>query len=88
MRVLRIFFVAAQAWSQFPVDILLPPREHELQSPPRALRKRMTPHRDALYHAYACKPFTMRSYEKCVRKSFTMRSCKIIGLKVPWNEHL
>src|SRR2546426_12414266 len=28
------------------------------------------------------------SYKKCVRKCPGMRSCKIIGLKVPWNEHL
>src|SRR5712691_9248313 len=42
MRILRIFFVAAQAWSQFPVDILLPAREHVVQSLPRALQKRVT----------------------------------------------
>src|SRR5207245_370711 len=45
-------------------------------------------HRDALSHAHAYKSFGIRTYEKCFRKSFGMRSCKIIGLKVPWNEHL
>ncbi len=30
----------------------------------------------------------MHSYEKCARNSFAIHSYKIIGLKVPWNEHL
>src|SRR5712691_10763715 len=30
----------------------------------------------------------MRTYQKCVRKPFTTRTYKIIGLKLPWNEHL
>ena len=30
----------------------------------------------------------MRSYEKRARKSFRSRTCEIIGLKAPWNEHL
>ncbi len=30
----------------------------------------------------------MRTYEKCVRKSPELRTYKIIGLNVPWNEHL
>jgi len=34
------------------------------------------------------KSFRMRSYEKRARKSFGMHCYKIIGLKVPWNEHL
>src|SRR3989442_15444522 len=42
LRVLRIFFVAAQAWGRFSVDIVIPASEHELQSPPRALPKRWT----------------------------------------------
>ena len=35
---MRIFFSQVQ----FPVDMLLPPRQHEVQSPPRALQKRLT----------------------------------------------
>jgi len=38
-----------------------------VQSPPRALQKRLTLHRDALYLVYARNPFTMRTYEKCAR---------------------
>src|SRR5437879_13036818 len=45
-------------------------------------------HRDALSHAHAYNSFRIRTYEKCFRKSFGMRSCRIIGLKVPWNEHV
>jgi len=59
-----------------------------LQSPPRALQERLTLTRDALAHARARKPFGMRSYEKCARNPFGIRSYKIIGLKVPWNQHL
>ena len=44
-----------------------------MQSPPRALQKRLTLHRDALYLVYARNPFTMRTYEKCARKSFRVR---------------
>ncbi len=32
------------------------------------------------------KPFRIRTYEKCARKSPAIRSYKIIGLKVHWNE--
>src|SRR5207245_9838446 len=35
---MRIFFSQVQ----FPVDMLLPPRQHEVQSPPIALQKRLT----------------------------------------------
>ena len=59
-----------------------------MQSPPRALQERLTLTRDALAHARARKPFGMRSYEKCARNPFGIRSYKIIGLKVPWNQHL
>ncbi len=34
------------------------------------------------------KSFIIHSYEKRVCKSFAIHSYKIIGLKVPWNEHL
>src|SRR5713101_5104459 len=34
------------------------------------------------------KSFTMRTYEKRARKSLTIRTYKITGLKLPWNEHL
>jgi hypothetical protein len=91
MRVLRVFFVAAQ----FPVDMLLPPGEHELQSPPRALQKRLTLHCDALSalddrllhrdpvsHVRAGKPFRMCTYEKRACKPSGIRNYKIIGLKV------
>jgi len=33
-------------------------------------------------------PFGMRSYEKCARKPFRMRSYKFIGLKALWNEQM
>ena len=54
-----------------------------MQSPPRALQKRLTLHRDALFHVYARKPFILCTYEKCARKSFRVRTYKIIELKVP-----
>ena len=44
--------------------------------------------RDALPHVCAGKPFRIRTYEKCARKAFGICTCKIIGLKVSWNEHL
>jgi len=34
------------------------------------------------------KSFTMRTYEKRACKSLTIRTYKITGLKLPWNEHL
>ncbi len=34
------------------------------------------------------KSFTMRTYEKRARKSLTIRTYKITGLKLSWNEHL
>jgi len=34
------------------------------------------------------KSFTMRTYEKRPCKSLTIRTYKITGLKLPWNEHL
>src|SRR3989442_5389115 len=36
----------------------------------------------------ACKPFKIRTYQKCICKPFGIRTCKIIGLKTPWNQHL
>ena len=63
LRVLRIFFVAAEPWNQFPVDMVSPPGQHELQSPPRALQRRVTLHREALSHVYARNPFRIRIYE-------------------------
>ena len=53
-----------------------------MQSPSRALQKRLTLHRDALCHHYARKPFGMRTCEKRPCKPFGMRIYKIIGLKV------
>jgi len=53
-----------------------------VQSPPRALQKRLTLHRDALCHRYARKAFGMRTCEKRPCKPFGMRIYKIIGLKV------
>jgi len=47
------------------------------------LQKQLTLYRDALCHVYARNPFTIRSYEKCARKSFGIRTCEIIGLKAP-----
>ncbi len=38
--------------------------------------------------AEADNSFGMHSYEKCACKFFGMHSSEIIGLKVPWNEHL
>src|SRR5713101_4669198 len=34
------------------------------------------------------KSFTMHTYEKRACKSLTIRTYKITGLKLPWNEHL
>ena len=34
------------------------------------------------------KSFTMRTYEKRACKSSGMCTCKIKGLKLPWNQHL
>ena len=39
-----------------------------------------------LLYVQTCKPFRMRIYEKCARKSFGMRTYKIVGFKVPWND--
>ena len=32
--------------------------------------------------------FRIRTYEKCVRKFFRIRTCEIIGLKLSWNHTL
>src|SRR5207245_4072507 len=37
---------------------------------------------------HARNPFRIRTYEKFVRKSFRIRTCKIIGLKPSWNHTL
>ncbi len=34
------------------------------------------------------KPFGIYSYEKRAGKSLRIHSCKIVGLKLPWNQHL
>ncbi len=36
----------------------------------------------------AASPLEYAVTQKCARNSFVMRTCKIIGLKVPWNEQL
>src|SRR5207245_6217952 len=36
----------------------------------------------------ACKPFKIRTYQKRICKRFGIRTCKIIGLKTVWNQHL
>jgi len=49
----------------------------------------MDSYNTTLAHApRACKPFKMRTYEKRVCKPFGIRTCKIIGLKTAWNQHL
>ena len=47
-----------------------------------------TPPVDALRHVRSRKPFRMCSCEKCVRNSPAICTCKTIGLKLPWNQHL
>ncbi len=42
----------------------------------------------ALSHLHARKPFGIRTCEKRRCKSFRIRTCKIIGLEIPWNQHL
>jgi len=41
-----------------------------------------------LAHDHADKPFAMCTCEKGSCKSSEMRSCKIKGVKLPWNQHL
>ena len=43
---------------------------------------------NARQHGRSRKPFRMRRYEKCARKSFEIRTYKNKGLKVSWNEQL
>ena len=43
---------------------------------------------DAFRHGRSRKPFRMRRYEKCARKSLGIRTYKNKGLKPSWNEHL
>jgi len=53
------------------------------------LCKRSDPYTVTLFATFtARKSFTIRTYKKCVRKPFRIRSCKNTGLKVPWNEQL
>src|SRR5437899_7186655 len=42
----------------------------------------------ALSHLHARKPFRIRTCEKRRYKSSGIRTYKIIGLKIPWNQHL
>ena len=56
-----------------------------MQSQPRALQKQLIPTRDAFTLA---SPLHCALTKKYPSKPFQMRTCKIVGLKVSWNEQL
>jgi len=59
-----------------------------VQSLPSALQKRVTHVVTPCLTLALASPLEFAVMKNASRKSFGMRSCKIIGLKVPWNEHL
>ena len=84
LRVLRIFFVPAH----FPVDDYYCRGSMRCKAHAKSFAEGTDSYTVALSHLHARKPFRIRTCEKRRCKSSGIRTCKIIGLKIPWNQHL